>query len=75
VRREKAEARGIILRGFRSEVCPKGHLKLGSNIYVRPSGYRVCRTCARVTAKLRMRRKRGFQGRVYKERKEGAQGE
>ena len=38
-------------RGFR---CPNGHLRSGSNIYVKPNGSRQCRACAE-NSRLRYR--------------------
>lgn len=38
--------------------CPKGHAYSGENLYVRPDGARICRTC-RIEWKARKRAERG----------------
>jgi hypothetical protein len=39
--------------------CPQGHPLSGENLYTTPKGYRMCRTCAKISDKRYKQRERG----------------
>ena len=43
---------GFSARNAKKTACPKGHPYSGHNLYIRPSGYRECRACARERARI-----------------------
>jgi hypothetical protein len=45
--------------------CPQGHPYSGDNLYLRPDGARVCRTCVRIDGRLRGRARRDRQYAAY----------
>lgn len=44
---------------FRATECPHGHPYAGENLYVNPLGFRVCRQCARDSARRHWLKKHG----------------
>ena len=48
---------GITAKNARKTHCPHGHEYGGNNLYIKPSGARVCRTCKRKTDRERRKTK------------------
>ncbi len=44
---------GLAAQNARKEECPDGHPYRGDNLYTKPNGGRICRTCHRVAERVR----------------------